>query len=682
MAKSMLKPFEDVRVTDGKGREQSVSDHIGEAKKDGEKPKLQSQDVTESRNASAEDIQRVEDRRTDRSDGSLAKFSDLPRAVDRPNAESLQIIAFKDGEKIEIDKSKNVKERQLDSVQKPEQAPVAYEIHSTGAQAAPSEQIKTPAPTPILQQAPKFDPPPPVLPEKFVPQPNAPVFHKFEAPPPIPPGRIESLHSTEAVEKPPEAASELSLQRLEAAKKRLTINAERMITNEEELKLFKKDIEIFETDYLKRTAKEPDFAVSEIAATMDNLSRILEKESALFPDAQLKKLQNSPEDTSFRVRLAEEVLRHSADPSTVDQGKRPVCQVESLQFREYWRDPSKVSAMVADVFQTGTCPGKSGPLDLTALSNPRGNTLLPDREAKDYPAYKGNDSALRGYASKLFDVAAVNIGLQIARPGATYTESDDKVFITEGGRRVEITGTDLPYITSEHLGDINQRIIGVREAAFVVEGWPLDENGNEFPVQLNPAIAMSETHSTCIGIRSGKDLPDKLLWIQKSGQWPPIMHCKSSLQPILAEWQRAFPRQPVGTGTHFLNLPILKDDAKYCSVDNTWSKKSDDPLPVIPVEQIGANAATVRANQDKTYRVAVQQLENWIDGPSFKACKKQWFEELPKLATSNPGDALDKWVKAHPTDTYAKLWYEYHPQDKDGALFVEWMKAFCDKYHK
>lgn len=681
-------------MTDSNDTTPTGNDKGSESGKAGDRPNLKSQDVADSRNAGADEMQSVESARTNQSDGSLSKYVDLPKPVDTPIKTSIQLVAYVDGQEQVIDKTTKLTQQERAKIQYSSEsavleAPVLHERTSGGGQSAPSSDSSIPVPTPVYKPLPPLQAPSPVAPEslKFVPQPVTPVIHKFEAPSPISPSMIESRlsgASTDAAEKTMEQASDGVKHHLEAAKRRLTENAERMITNPDELAHFKQDMANFEKEYLARTHKEPDLAVREISETMNNVSTIFENESTLFPDNILKGKQLNPTDTSFRVRLAEEVLHHCAEPTTVDQGYRITCQVEALQVREYWRDPAAVSKLVAGVFQTGVCPGRNGKLDLAALTNPRGSTLLPDEEATRYPPYKGDAAAMRGYASKLFDVAAVNIGMQYALPGASYTEGDSsKSFIKYPGssERMRLVDSNLPALKAEHLADINEKIIGKREVGFIVIGWPLNAANGNFDQKYDPALELEESYSAFVKVRNGKELSAKLLAMKESGQWPPIINCRSDSEPLTTSWQKAFGNSNWGHGFHFVNLPTISDDGSHCSMDNTWSKKSD--LENVSVEVLASNTASVRTKQDASYLADLVTSKNWIDAPNGLAlAKKDWFSNLSADSVAHPQTAMKDWVNSHPIDTYAKLWYQNHPHDKDGSKFLKWMQNFCNKYHK
>lgn len=682
-------------MTGGNDQPSGGSDKVAEGSKIGEKANLESSDVAASRNASAQDMQSVESVRTNSSDGSLSKYVDLPKAADTPIKTSIQLVAYQDGQEQIIDKTTKLTPNERARVQndRPDyrlmEAPTSHEITSAGGQAASTSESNIPVPTPIYKPLPPLQAPSPIAPEilKSVPSPVPPALQKFEMPAPLPQSAIESRPidaSIDVAEKLLGRAGDGVKLDLDAAKKRLTESAERTISNPDELAHFKLDMANFEKNYLTRTAKDPDAAVKEIAETMNNVSAILEKESTLFPDSILKGKQLNPSDTSFRVRLAEEVLHHCAEPTSVDQGYRITCQVEALQVREYWRDPAAVSKLVAGVFQTGICPGRNGNLDLSALTNPRGATLLPDDEAAKHPPCKGDNSALRGYASKLFDVAAVNIGLQYASPGASYTEGYGKsCFIKYPGelKRTELVGEDLPELKAEHLGDINAKIVGVREAGFVVIGWPLTPSNGNYDRKYDAAIEIEETNTAFVKVRNGSELSAKLLAVKDMGQWPPIISCKSDMEPLCTSWLNTYGRKDWGHGFHFVNLPTISEDGSHCSLDNTWSKKSD--MENVSVEVLASNAASVRTKQNASYLTDISNVQKWIDLPNgFAFAKNDWFGKLAADSVAHPQTAMKDWVNSHPNDTYAKLWYQNHSDDKDASKFLKWMRNFCNKYHK
>lgn len=548
-------------------------------------------------------------------------------------------------------------------------------------------------------------------PPTFFPQPVKFEPRKMDAPSPIPPGLMENFQSRvrDTSDKPAEKASEQTLQSLEAARNRLRENADKFIINEADRTKFKNDMETFEKDYLKRTVKTSDAAAREIARTMDNVSRILETESSVLTDAILEKHLKNPADTPFRIRLAEQVLRHCAEPTSIDQGRLPLCQIEALQVRTCCREPAAVSQLVSEVFLTGTFSSGGKSLDVAALVGKRGDVLLPDSESQDVPGYKRPDSAGRDYASKIFDITGVNLCFEKSKPGTKYVEDGEnayvslpngsKTYIRLQGKNGKVETNLLPEVDTANLTEAYQRITDTKEYGFFVVGKMTDKDGRVIESKYNPAVELMLTPYPEANLVESSDLPAVLSAIKNDKLWPPILSLKSELEPVCTQYKSVF-TSAQGSGYHFAVCPETSADRKLCSLDGTWSKKADHLNVDIPTQILAQsvmksapkwetvdltkpeNYVDKAAKIDNTNFHLLKGLQTWIDSPSFQSYKKGWFEGLPAMVKQYPNDALKRWTDSHPTDLRAKDWYKAHPEDSDGSAFIKRMQAFCKKYKK
>jgi len=475
----------------------------------------------------------------------------------------------------------------------------------------------------------------------------------------------------------------LSRQQLDLAEKRLMANSEK-IGNEKERALFVADVKHFEVNYLNRSGKKPNDSVSDMTSAMNNIAKIMESESTVLGDATLRSAQTRPEDTSFRLRLAEEVLHHCADPTNIDQGQRPVCMVESLQIRQYWRDPAAVSQLVSETFLTGKYNASGKTMDLAGLGNRPGSALMPDAEARDYTPYKARDDSSRGYASKLYDIAAVNIGLDLSKAGVKYVENDKGGYFENlsTGSVTQVAGRTLDYISSRTLVDINEKILGRREEKFVIESAPKDHKNLDFPAQLNAALELNDLSNPVREIQTASELSSALLKVQKEGQWPPLVSGQANMEPILSQWRRAYPGSSPGSGGHEVVVTKISADGKLCAIDNKWSKLSDDDAVKVSVSKLGLAVKATGTPQSAEFSVSMQHMQRNIDSKDFQGWKKGWLEDLPALAKANPADAMQKWVAASPEDGIAKKWLDENPGDLDGSAFVKRIREYCHKYKK
>ncbi|MBY0548803.1 MAG: hypothetical protein K2W95_16145 [Candidatus Obscuribacterales bacterium] len=137
------------------------------------------------------------------------------------------------------------------------------------------------------------------------------------------------------------------------------------------------------TDFEAR-ARKRGLPESEIAATYREVGKLLTSAHA----AALCKT----------TKLAYEIIRNAADPTKIDQGQHPTCNVNSYECKLYASEPSQAARLVVSVATTGrfTCA------DGTVIT-PR--STKPDDEASKNPVPDGE----RNYASQLFQNTAINI---------------------------------------------------------------------------------------------------------------------------------------------------------------------------------------------------------------------------------------------------------------------------------
>jgi len=152
-----------------------------------------------------------------------------------------------------------------------------------------------------------------------------------------------------------------------------------------------KDIDAF-----KERAKhqDPPLSDQEVEKTLIAVEKILEPKG------------DWPTKESDRIKVAEQVLHHAADPTSINQGEAGCCQVTAAESRLFAKNPSAAADMIAQVAVTGRYMTHGDPpmfikVDLDSLKlqgNPPTSSL--DGQPKDTD---------RSYATQIFQVTAVNI---------------------------------------------------------------------------------------------------------------------------------------------------------------------------------------------------------------------------------------------------------------------------------
>ncbi len=140
-----------------------------------------------------------------------------------------------------------------------------------------------------------------------------------------------------------------------------------------------------------------------------------ENQKALLYKQLNRLLADSPNSAipmNDRISLAEQILNHSANPASVDQGMNNTCNVTTLEHRNYWRNPDRNAQVIADIADTGKYQFANG--QTVNLRDVAGE-IKPDYEAQanlnvqrdlSQGLYK-NDGA-RDYSSQLLENAMIN----------------------------------------------------------------------------------------------------------------------------------------------------------------------------------------------------------------------------------------------------------------------------------
>src|SRR5581483_3509147 len=118
--------------------------------------------------------------------------------------------------------------------------------------------------------------------------------------------------------------------------------------------------------------RHPPVAPEEVAKTYREVSTLL----ADKPDAPV-----SAED---RVKLAEQVVRQAAVPTSIDQGGNSTCNVTVVEAVAYTKSPAEAAKLVADVATTGQFTSPDGKVYPVEKKN-----LVPDSEAQKNPPEDG-----------------------------------------------------------------------------------------------------------------------------------------------------------------------------------------------------------------------------------------------------------------------------------------------------
>lgn len=435
----------------------------------------------------------------------------------------------------------------------------------------------------------------------------------------------------------------------------------------------------FERDYAKRSPLDRASAFKEIGETFRQVDRLLTATSdAIPPEAgRIQKLHG----TEWRVQAAEQIMHHAAVPTSVTQGPLAVCATEALQVRHYYREPSSIAKLVADVILTGKYHAKTADKSFNGLEYP--HNLVPDLYARVYDVNAiVEDRAVivgklpykdaRSFASQIYDVAAINMAISDSQRGlhyrlATEAEVAQLGSNAQGGVYKADPNNITPWDyalknkmtpSDEDLCQLNRWITGKYERGFVVTTGHLDGVQRVNP-QFRELTDFALMSNACTKLYKPEQLSDVLRRLKSESQWPPIIRMDLSKPPT---------SQP-GSGAHFMVVTDVSADGKKLSYDMTWAKSFDKTeLPSVPTAMLGESILSpkidafdyVAQNQPFFSRYLVpsnwafrkNQLKNYseeIDGKGFAEALKRH----PKLLED---PALQNWKNANPWDPNFTEW--------------------------
>jgi len=293
-------------------------------------------------------------------------------------------------------------------------------------------------------------------------------------------------------------------------------------------------------------------AAEEIIGTYREVGRMMESS------------QDGPVAPPIRQIAAMQVMHHAADPTTIDQGQHPTCNVATAEARLYSRSPSSIARLVADTAITGECKTRGTPPTTIKLDD---KSLEPDREAM----YNPPDSQDRSYASQLFQVAAVNVeweksnqrkGTQVRYEQHEPTSPDDS-----GGRLVDYSKRppqimknedgspdEGPGINNQEIVDVYNEVAGTNDQGFVLQR-PYWANDNVTNVESPDAL--------------GKKLEE----MKKNGELPAIVLLHSGKEPFYTD-SGAGAAGGSG-GWHVVTVTDYDPATGKTSIDNQWGEAYD-----------------------------------------------------------------------------------------------------------
>ncbi len=189
-----------------------------------------------------------------------------------------------------------------------------------------------------------------------------------------------------------------------------------------------------------------------------------EKKALFFQQLNrlLRENDNAKLSLSSRADLAEQVLNHAHDLTSIDQGANKTCNVTTIENRIYSRQPEEIARMIAELAETGRYTTNSG--RQIKLSNSL-TGMKPDVEARASLRMQANGNnpikrdGARDWASQLVQTTMVKI----------LHEGDSKLLVGDE----MVTDKRLAYDRQGNLLGLSDNT--ALEKFFDEKGKPIDE---------------------------------------------------------------------------------------------------------------------------------------------------------------------------------------------------------------
>lgn len=223
----------------------------------------------------------------------------------------------------------------------------------------------------------------------------------------------------------------------------------------------KKSFKDNETKFEDR-AKADHLTPEQVAQTYEQTAKLLKAKNGKVADGH------------DRVILAEDVMKHAADPTTVKQGQHETCNMTTVAQREYTRDPAKMAEMVTTTALTGEWKAPDG--KTIKIDN---QSLVPGKSERN----ENRDTNERSYATQITNVVMMNDVTQRREPPQYYAQgpagagdNGERIYnrFNDPSSAVQQTVTDShghqtttpmkrPDVTNAEIAAEAQRLSGGRE---------------------------------------------------------------------------------------------------------------------------------------------------------------------------------------------------------------------------
>lgn len=321
-------------------------------------------------------------------------------------------------------------------------------------------------PRPPLPPVPPRDvpPAPPAPPRDVPPAPPPPVPPRDNPPPPppkdVPPPPKDVPPTPPGNDKPASADLKAANERFDGAASKLSASTREELTKSR--------------DEMIKGCRDRGLSDTEIAKTLDQVSRLIETKSAVLDPGS---------EQQARIAAAAGIMKNATKPDVyVNQGAHNSCNVTTVEERTFNNYPARAAQIVTDSVLTGQYTSLDGK---TVKLHP--DALRPDSEARRNQLQGEN---LRSYTSQIFQAAVLTDLGSRNNPPVQYIANggpgaSGEGWITQSGQKYSFNGTSLQDIVNMNRyanGDSNVVAAGFGSPA-ELESW-IKANAGKQPLIL------------------------------------------------------------------------------------------------------------------------------------------------------------------------------------------------------
>ncbi len=304
-------------------------------------------------------------------------------------------------------------------------------------------------------------------------------------------------------------------------------------------------------------ARTRGLSADEVARTYQQTARLLEVDGDQFLEKKA------------RVIAAQQVVRNAANPTLVDNGFHKTCNVASIESRTYTMYPSDAAKLVADVATAGEYTTTDGTVIKVGAQS-----LKADNEASDNPPRDG----ARGYASQIFQVAAVNVfwqrqvrdpqGNVVPKGSIRYEQSPTRV-LTDTGERLVSYANGKPEDVKDRKGNV------IRQPQMRTND--VVETSNQITGRNETDVLIENTNKPDNGWRTldagtEAELKAMLIDLKTQGRLPAIIAVHTGNEPFKSDSRATTSSSGVW---HVLSVTDIDAATGKVSVDNEWGTRAD-----------------------------------------------------------------------------------------------------------